>query len=181
MGSSPSVESALVIVVPEAEALVKPFRDRHDPSAAAGVPAHITLLYPFLPGQVDESTHAGLRQYFARRDAFGFSLAGVRRFESPIPVLYLAPEPATHFAELTVGLNGLYPDMRPYGGKFADIVPHLTVAQATDVRQLDLIAEQFARASHGKLPIAATAREVALLDNQSGRWKTQALFALGRR
>lgn len=41
------LESALVVLVPEAEALVKSFRDRHDPSAAAGVPAHITLLYPF--------------------------------------------------------------------------------------------------------------------------------------
>jgi hypothetical protein len=43
------VESALIIVVPEAERLVKPFRDRHDPSAKDGVPAHITLLYPFKP------------------------------------------------------------------------------------------------------------------------------------
>jgi hypothetical protein len=44
-GQMPLNESALV--VPEAEPLVKPFRDRYDPSAAAGVPAHITLLYPF--------------------------------------------------------------------------------------------------------------------------------------
>jgi hypothetical protein len=41
------IESALVVLVPEAEVLVKPFRDRFDPLAAAGVPAHITLLYPF--------------------------------------------------------------------------------------------------------------------------------------
>jgi hypothetical protein len=41
-GQMPLNESALV--VPEAEPLVKPFRDRYDPSAAAGVPAHITLL-----------------------------------------------------------------------------------------------------------------------------------------
>jgi len=41
------VESSLMIVVPEAERLVKPFREKYDPSAAVGVPAHITLLYPF--------------------------------------------------------------------------------------------------------------------------------------
>jgi hypothetical protein len=29
-------ESALVVLVPEAEPLVKPFRDQYDPSAAAG-------------------------------------------------------------------------------------------------------------------------------------------------
>ena len=44
-----SIESGLVVLVPQAEALVKPFRDRYDPSAATGVPAHITLLYPFKP------------------------------------------------------------------------------------------------------------------------------------
>jgi hypothetical protein len=42
-----SDESALVVLVPEAEAATKPFRDQYDPAAAAGVPAHITLLYPF--------------------------------------------------------------------------------------------------------------------------------------
>ena len=44
----PKPESALVILVPEAEPLVRPFRHRFDPSAALGVPAHITLLYPFI-------------------------------------------------------------------------------------------------------------------------------------
>lgn len=40
-------ESALVMLVPQSEALVRSFRDRYDPSAAEGIPAHITLLYPF--------------------------------------------------------------------------------------------------------------------------------------
>ena len=39
-----AIQSALVVLVPEAEGLVKDFRDRYDPSATAGVPAHITLL-----------------------------------------------------------------------------------------------------------------------------------------
>jgi hypothetical protein len=42
-------ESALVVLVPEAEPLVGPFRERYDPSASAGMPAHITINYPFLP------------------------------------------------------------------------------------------------------------------------------------
>ena len=33
----PSIETALVVLVPEADALVKPFRDQYDPSAAAGM------------------------------------------------------------------------------------------------------------------------------------------------
>jgi hypothetical protein len=40
----PSIGTALVILVPEAEALVSSFRNKHDPSAADGMPAHITLV-----------------------------------------------------------------------------------------------------------------------------------------
>ena len=46
-----SYESALVVLVPEAEAIVGRLRQRYDPSAAVGMPAHITLNYPFLPGE----------------------------------------------------------------------------------------------------------------------------------
>ena len=38
------IESALIIAVPEAEPLVKAWRERFDYSAGVGVPAHITLL-----------------------------------------------------------------------------------------------------------------------------------------
>ena len=42
-------ETALVVEVPEAEPLVSQWRAQHDWSAQRGVPAHITILYPFAP------------------------------------------------------------------------------------------------------------------------------------
>ena len=42
-------ESGLVLMVPEAESVVRKLRYRFDPAAAAGVGAHITVLYPFVP------------------------------------------------------------------------------------------------------------------------------------
>jgi hypothetical protein len=42
-------ESALVVLVPAAEALVGVFRALYDPAVRVGVPAHITVLYPFVP------------------------------------------------------------------------------------------------------------------------------------
>ena len=42
-------ESALLVAVPAAEPAVAAHRSRLDTSAAVGVPAHITVLYPFLP------------------------------------------------------------------------------------------------------------------------------------
>lgn len=42
-------ETAVVVVVEAAETLVGRWRARYDTSAAAGVPPHVTVLYPFLP------------------------------------------------------------------------------------------------------------------------------------
>ena len=45
--------SALIVRVPEAEALTGALRERLDASARVGVPAHIKLVYPFV--EVDTS------------------------------------------------------------------------------------------------------------------------------
>ena len=41
-------ESAVIVPV-QVPVAVNRLRDRMDPSAAQGVPAHVTLLYPFMP------------------------------------------------------------------------------------------------------------------------------------
>jgi 2'-5' RNA ligase len=171
------IESALFIFVPEAEGLVKPFRDRYDPSAAAGVPAHITLLVPFKPpDEINEAVLDDLRRCFARFAPFEFSLASIRRFTD---VIYLAPEPDEPFRQLTLAIWERYPEAPPFGGKWPDIIPHLTVAQLTDEQQLDRIADELTQACREKLPIYATVVETLLMDNRSGRWLTRATFSLG--
>lgn len=171
-------ESALVILVPEAEPLVASFRARHDPSAAEGVPAHVTLLYPFAPpDQIDTTELDALRGLFAPIMPFGFAMTAARRL--PGGVLYLAPEPADAFRQLTLAIWQRFPALPPYGGRHADIVPHLTVAQIADAVALDCVAAAFAATAQGRLPIAASAAEVALLDNCAGRWQINATFRLG--
>jgi hypothetical protein len=173
-------ESALVLLVPEAEALVKPFRDRHDPAAAAGMPAHITLLYPFRPpDEISATALDGLRQCFASFAPFGFALAATRRFKAPDAVLYLAPEPAGPFRALTFAIWQRHPETPPYGGRHADVVPHLSVAHVADQAELDAIARRFAPAAAAVLPIRAMATEVALMDTRSGRWQIRTIFGLG--
>lgn len=173
----PLDESALVMLVPEAEPLVKPFRDRYDPSAAAGVPAHITLLYPFRPpGEIDQAMLDGLRGCFQGFASFRFSLAPIRRF--PDGVLYLAPDPDEPFRRLVLAIWDRYPETPPYGGKWPDIVPHLSVAWVEDAQRCDRIADDFTRAAREKLPIAATAAGVTLMRKRSGRWHVHATFGL---
>ena len=174
----PSIESALVVLVPEAEVLVKPFRDLYDPSAALGMPAHITLLYPFKPpDEIGGAELDELRHGFARFAPFRFTLASIRRF--PAEVLYLAPEPDEPFRRLILAIWDWYPETPSYGGKWPDIVPHLSVASLADEQQLDRIADEFAQVALGMLPLRATAAEVALMDNRSGRWQVRATLCLG--
>ena len=76
-----TIESALIIAVPEAEPLVKALRDQFDWSAAQGVPAHITIDYPFIPpDQITPEVLADLREFFAQFAAFEFTLPETRHF-----------------------------------------------------------------------------------------------------
>lgn len=173
------IESALVVLVPEAEVVVESIRRKYDPSAAEGMPAHITTLYPFLPpDQIDAAVLGVLRECFAGFAPFQFSLAAIQRVAAD--VLYLAPDPVKIFRELTCAVWDLYPQTPPYGGKHSDIQPHLTVAQSADQQRLSRITEDFGHRFEKSLPIRATANEVALMDNESGRWHVRDRLALGR-
>src|SRR4051812_50062060 len=56
-------QSAVIVVVPEVEPVVGRWRAAHDAAAAVGVPAHVTIVYPFLPE--DRLDEAAVRQVVA--------------------------------------------------------------------------------------------------------------------
>lgn len=169
-------QSALIIAVPEAEPLVQWGRDQADWSAPQGVPAHITLLYPFLPPHhITPQTHAELRDFFAPFAAFDFALIEPRRFPN---VLYLAPAPDDQFLTLMYALFARYPETPPYGGAFTEVHPHLTIVELEDVARVDDLEREFRRQHGAQLPRPARAREVQLIDNTSGRWAVQQTFPL---
>jgi 2'-5' RNA ligase len=171
-------ESALVVLVPEAEAVAGPCRALHDPSAARGVPAHVTVLYPFKPPEAMTAADLdALRQLFARFPRFEFALTEVRRFPN---ALYLAPEPARPFQALTEAVGLLYPEYPPYEGEFDEVIPHLTLAYTKDVAQLDQIADEFARSCRGDLPVQAEAYAVVLMDDRGGTWQVREVFPLAQ-
>jgi 2'-5' RNA ligase len=173
------LQSVLVVLVPAAEQLVGSYRKKYDPSAAAGMPAHITLLYPFKPpDEVNEAVLHDLAECFAHFEGFDFSLAAIRRFDPE--VLYLAPEPDEPFRQLTLAMRDRFPETPPYGGKYSSIVPHLTVAQVAEEQQFGQIAIEFARIARGRLPIRASATEVVLMDTRAGSWQIRASFKIGR-
>ena len=163
--------SALLVPVPEAEAAVGEWRQRADPSAAKGVPAHITVLYPFLrPRRVAESDHEGLARAAASVPAFDYTLRSVGRFPG---VVYLAPEPAGPFAALLKAVQQGWPGLEPYGGRFDSYVPHLTVSDGQE-------PDGMAAAVEAALPISARAEELVLMvEDRRGRWSPSGRFPLG--
>lgn len=168
-------ETALVVTVPEAEALVSDWRAEHDWSAQRGVPAHITILYPFAPTEkVDETLLDELRELFAAESPISFELARVARFPA---VAWLAPEPSEPFSALVELVAARFPDYPPYEGAHDEVIPHLTVAEGGPELQ-DRVEAALAE----RLPISAHANHVAFLfEGDDGLWSEAHRFPLSAR
>lgn len=162
--SSGRVQSALLIPVPQADSVVGRWRYEYDPVAAAGVPAHVTLVVPWLPpDEIGEADLAELEAELADVHAFDFNLARVDWFGRR--VLWVAPEPAEPFLKLTHRLADRF-HTPPWDDEFDEVVPHLTVAHASDGVELVPVAADVAT----RLPLPCRAQEVWVMVGGGGRW-----------
>jgi 2'-5' RNA ligase len=162
------------VTVPEAEPVVGEWRQRYTLDAPAGIPAHVTILFPFVdPGRLEE-VEARLAELIAAVPAFDVTFARTARFPE---VLYLEPEPAEPFVALTHAIEREWPDQPPYGGHFETIVPHLTVAEPEDPALLDRIAAEV----EPQLPIATRVNEAALfVEDHAGHWHEHSRLPFGQ-
>jgi len=166
-------ESAIILPIAEVEPIVSPLRLQYDKSAAAGVPAHITLLIPFYRPQHAEGQLENLAEFFNSVPSFAFSFVEVRRFPQTV---YLHPDQTERFIGIIGTLLQKWPDCKPYGGAFPDIIPHLTVADQADNETLDMVQASLSN----MLPISCFAGEAWLLfSNDQGFWSRRARFPLG--
>ncbi len=161
-------ESALIVPALQLAPLVEQFRRRHDPSARAGVPPHLTVMYPFLePDALTAEALSELDRLLAATPAFDYALVAVREFDGG--VLYLAPEPAHAFIRLTETIGSAF-GLVPYRGAHDTVVPHLTVAQeATEAERAAITT-----ALGPSLPLRGSASAGWLMvgNNESG-WRRQ--------
>lgn len=165
-------ESAVIIPIPEVEPVVARLRRKYDRSVGLGVPAHVTLLYPFCPPPVPAREITTLRDVCGSIAAFPFSFTEVRRFPA---TAYLHRDRKETFSQIIRLLIETWPDCKPYGGAHADVIPHLTVADAVNAETLSAVEDSL----RGQLPIPCVAREVWLLtSNQKGIWSKEAGFPL---
>jgi hypothetical protein len=166
-------ETALVVLVPEAEALVARHRLRCDPAAAVGVPAHVTVLYPFR-SVVDDLVADVVAELAGGVPAFDVTFAALARF--PGEVVYLVPDPAEPFRRMTAGSVASFPDCPPYGGTIPDPIPHLTVADGVDVATAVALEAEV----RPGLPITARVERLTLIaQDATGRWVSVRHWPLG--
>jgi 2'-5' RNA ligase len=154
-------ESAIIIPILEVEPIVGPLRLRYDAAARLGVPAHITLLYPFYPATAAIDQIENLIAICASIEAFRFSFTEVRRFSA---TAYLHPDKSERFVQIVAALMEKWPDCKPYGGSHPEIIPHLTVADKVNAETLEEVERSLSR----QLPIPCVAREVWLLTSDRG-------------
>ncbi|MFB7321814.1 2'-5' RNA ligase family protein [Streptomyces sp. NPDC056190] len=165
-------QTGLIVRVPDAEPAVRAWRERFDPSARAGVPAHVTVLFPFLDeSRTDAHVWSALADVLGRHHAFDVRFEGCGRFPG---VLYLAPEPDIPLRRLTEVIADRWPEAPPYGGKFTEVVPHLTIADGQDDGVLDEIEADLL----GRLPITSRVSSVDLMVHDGAKWQERASFSL---
>jgi 2'-5' RNA ligase len=160
------------VLVPEAEPAVGAWRLQHTRDGAAGMPAHVTLLYPFAL----EPDLEAIRALAAAVEPFDYTLDAVH--EWPDGVVYLEPQPSEPFVRLTRQLVERFPEHQPYGGLFTvdEVIPHCTVVHTDDARARADTAASVA----GALPIPCSADEFWLMHEVNGRWQRHTPFRLGR-
>jgi 2'-5' RNA ligase len=116
-------QTAIIIPVGAAEPIVGRWRRQFDLATAAGVPAHVTIIYPFLSEQdLDEDAVRDVRHLVARHPSFTVTFASCGQFPD---VLFLVPDDP--FRRLITEVFQRWPDAPPYAGLIIDPVPHLTI------------------------------------------------------
>ena len=120
-------ESAVLVPVPDAERVVGRHRARLDRSAAEGVPAHVTILYPFVaPAEITTATIEVLAAAVGSVSSFDCRFPGTAWFGDE--VLWLTPVPDGPFRALIRAVSAAFPGYPPYGTMMVgDVIPHLTV------------------------------------------------------
>jgi 2'-5' RNA ligase len=169
-------ESAVIIVVPEAQDVIGPFRADLDLSAGRGVPPHVTVIYPFVPpDRIDHRTLETLARAVASVVEFDVAFARLGWFGDD--VLWLAPEPSQPFRALTDAVRRWFPQHAPYGGAHADPIPHLTIGHDAPTEVLRAAAGAIAP----RLPIRAHVASARLIQGSTepDSWRTVADLPLG--
>ncbi|WP_374575926.1 2'-5' RNA ligase family protein [Phenylobacterium sp.] len=164
------METGLVLALPELDPPLRRWR-KHDPAARLGMPAHVTLIYPFMDSRAfDEAARVRLRDVLRGFAPLEFAFDRLGAFQGGVWLEPADPAPAVRLIE---ALAAAFPAHPPFGGAHASIIPHLTIAQAAP----GVLARIRAEAPR-ILPLTARAEAVSLYARSEEGWIPLERFAL---
>ncbi|MFW2383415.1 MAG: 2'-5' RNA ligase family protein [Acidimicrobiales bacterium] len=159
--------SAVAVVVPEADELLSAVGG----SVSGGMPAHVTVTYPFLsPRRIQQSHRDQLRAIASASESFDLELATLRNHEL---ITFLTVTPEEPVRTLTAAVLEDWPDHPPYGDSEVDVPPHMTLG-------INVLPEEIADTVEPFLPIGCKIdRLVLMVRGLSGRWRIAEEYPLG--
>ncbi|MCL1841383.1 MAG: 2'-5' RNA ligase family protein [Propionibacteriaceae bacterium] len=166
-------------MMPAADPVIDRWRQQHDTARQAGVPAHLTLIFPFaLPSAVTDDEMGALRELLVGVQPFTITLDRTDWFGDRVLFLGLA-DPAPLIG-LIHALEAIFPDWLPYGGAFEDVWPHVTMGSDG---QVDALREAEAAVASA-LPIVQKVNAIAWwvgspLDSGRSDWHRALTLPLG--
>ena len=167
----PAPETALVLVVSLPPAL-DALRLRSIEDASAGVPAHVTLLYPFAEeAQLDADVLRLVAAVAARNPVLRLTMGEGRRFPD---TLYASVEPDAPLRALHGELAAAFPALPLYGGAFP-FIPHVSIVEGPAVADPGALDDP----AWTTLPIEQLVDAIDLITGRDGRWATRRRFPLG--
>jgi 2'-5' RNA ligase superfamily len=165
-------QTGLVIPVPAADALLASVGARYPGTVREGVPAHLSLLYPFVAAaELDERVTCALGELLVKQAPMPVQFAECYRHDGFVA---LRPDPLDGLKELVNKTRRQWPDVVPYEGVYGDVEPHLTVAMRCSAETAVTIEQEVTV----ELPISAELREAWLVAFE-GQWTLRERFEFG--
>ena len=163
-------ETALIVPVRLPKALeALRMEALHD--GGSRLPAHVTLLYPFVPPSgLDSRLRIAVAEVVSPHLRFEYKLVGPARWPQ---ALYASVEPEAPFRTLHADLEAAFPEYPIYCGEF-EFVPHVTIAEGADAAEPALAGDS----AWASLPAMFTARSVELIVLEGNTWKLKWRFGL---
>lgn len=163
--------TGVVVPVSAADALLTTVGQRFPGAVRDGVPAHMSLMYPFVGADLlTERVTSTLRAVFASRPPVSVVFEECARHGG---FVYLRPSPSAPLERLTAALQQRWPRLVPYAGRHAVTEPHVTLA-------LDLPDDNAAQVQREATTwLSLTARiDQAWLVAFHGQWQLRQRFDL---
>ena len=178
MDTDHTYTSALVIIAPlRVQAFAVPLMRTYSFESMLRIPAHITVLFPFVPLDELDATAVKLRDLYSDVPPFEVMLDGYGYFPR---TTYLRPANPSPIKALFRRVHAAFPEYPPYGGAFGEdeITPHMTVGEfASESERQQAVFPPYA-------PLTFSVRCLHLIvgvEHEPLPWITHDVIPLGRR